>query len=112
MAKEVLNLEKIVKQYVDVLESQGIHVERVILYGSQASGAARDDSDIDIVVISKDFGRYDFPERLGFLSRATLRVPGALEVIGYTPDEIAGKSGKSIFWDEISKTGKVMYKAA
>lgn len=112
MAKRALNLKAIVEQYVKILESQGVHVETVILYGSQAQGTAREDSDVDLVVISPDLARFDFPERLGFLSRATLHVPAPLEVIGYTPDELKGKEDKSIFWDEIRATGKTIYKAA
>ena len=112
MVKKLFNIESIIAQYVKVLASQGIRVEKIILFGSQASGTARDDSDIDIVVISSDLKKFDFPERLSFLSRATLHIPAPLEVIGYTPEEIEGKDGKSIFWDEITATGKTLYKAA
>lgn len=112
MASKLPDLKEIVALYIAELASQGVRVDRVILYGSWAQGTARDDSDIDLVVISPDLDRYDFPERLGFLARATLHIPGALEVVGYTPREIAGKEGQSIFWDEIRTTGKVMYKAA
>ena len=73
---------------------------------------SRADSDVDLMVISYDLKRYDFPERLGVLSRATLNVPAPLEVIGYTPEELKGKEGKSIFWDEIRNTGQVIYEAA
>lgn len=112
MAKKLSAIKRVVMQYIKILEEQGIHAEGVILYGSYAAGTAGEESDIDLVIISSDFARYDFPERLSFLSRATLHIDAPLEAIGYTPDEIQGKEGKSIFWDEIRTKGKVMYKAA
>lgn len=112
MAKKLPDLKAVINAYIKTLESMGVHVEKVILYGSQATGHARPDSDIDIVIISKDLARFNFPERLGFLSRATLKIHGPLEVIGYTPDEVRGKEGKSIFWDEICENGREVYKAA
>ncbi len=112
MPQKLFDLKEIVDEYIDVLEALNIHVERVILYGSQALGTARPDSDIDIVVISKDLANIDFPERLEVLSKATLHIAAPLEVIGYTPEEIAGREGKSIFWDEICTTGRELYKAA
>lgn len=45
----------------------GIHVEQVMLYGSQANGTAREESDIDLFVISKDWDKYSQRERLEIL---------------------------------------------
>lgn len=35
----------------------GISVDQIILYGSYAKGKARPDSDIDVAVVSKNFGK-------------------------------------------------------
>ena len=83
MAGNLSTLQKDIAAYIQALATQGIRVER-----------------------------YEFPERLEVLARATLHVPGPLEVIDYTPEEVQGKEGKSIFWDEICATGKVLYEAA
>lgn len=48
---------KTIKKFIRALEHEGISVERVILYGSYAKGKARADSDIDVAVVSKDFGK-------------------------------------------------------
>ncbi|MCC6545301.1 MAG: nucleotidyltransferase domain-containing protein [Nitrospirae bacterium] len=46
-----------IKKFIRALKHEGISVDRVILYGSYAKGKARTDSDIDIAVVSKDFGK-------------------------------------------------------
>ncbi len=48
-------LRSLQKELKDTL---GEGVEKVILYGSQARGDARDDSDIDVLVVLKDDFKY------------------------------------------------------
>lgn len=48
---------KIIKKFVKALKNEGISVEHVILYGSYAKGRMRQDSDIDVAIVSKKFGR-------------------------------------------------------
>ena len=48
---------KTIKKFVKALKQAGIPVDRVILYGSYAKGKTRPDSDIDVAVISKNFGQ-------------------------------------------------------
>jgi predicted nucleotidyltransferase len=48
---------KIIKKFVKALRQEGISVDRVILYGSYAIGGVRQDSDIDVAIVSKDFGK-------------------------------------------------------
>lgn len=48
---------KIIKKFVKALEQHGISVDHIILYGSYAKGKARPDSDIDVAVVSKNFGK-------------------------------------------------------
>jgi predicted nucleotidyltransferase len=46
------------------VRSAGIPVEKVYIFGSQAKGTARPDSDIDIAIVSPIFGKDVFDERL------------------------------------------------
>jgi len=59
--------KKIVLDAIDFFEKQleqsGLHVSKVILFGSQAKGDATEESDIDIVVLSDDFRNKDIFER-------------------------------------------------
>lgn len=52
----------IIKQFRRALEHEKIRVAKIILYGSQVSGSVRKDSDIDVAVVSPDFGRDRFEE--------------------------------------------------
>lgn len=46
-----------IKKFIDVLREEKISVEKTILYGSRIDGNTRNESDIDVAVISKDFGK-------------------------------------------------------
>ena len=48
---------KVIRKFVKALKQEGIAVDRVILYGSYATGKTRPDSDIDVAVVSKNFGK-------------------------------------------------------
>ncbi len=56
-----------IKQFKKALESVDIRVERLILFGSHAAGTAREDSDIDLVVISPNFSDKNYWERIDIL---------------------------------------------
>jgi predicted nucleotidyltransferase len=51
-----------IKKYRAVLIRRGIRVKKMILYGSFAKGSAHAASDIDIAVVSPDFGNDRFEE--------------------------------------------------
>ena len=85
------------RQFINTLEAANIHVERLILYGSHAAGTAREDSDIDIVVISPSFADKGYWERIDILSDAIYRVSAPIEATAFTPQE--WRSGKSLIVD-------------
>jgi predicted nucleotidyltransferase len=47
---------KIVRKFIYALKRTGIQVDKVILYGSYKDGRQRKDSDIDVAIISREFG--------------------------------------------------------
>lgn len=53
---------KKVRRFGDLLEQSGIPVAHLVLFGSHARDTARPDSDIDVCVVSKKFGRDDVRE--------------------------------------------------
>src|SRR4030065_561538 len=73
-----------IKKLIRPLKHEGISVDRVILYGSYAKGKARTDSDIDIAVISKDFGKDRVEEGMS-LFRIAGKIDSRLEPVPFSP---------------------------
>jgi len=74
---------KIINKFVEALKDAGIAVDRVILYGSYAKGLARPDSDIDIAVVSKDFGKDRVEEGMA-LFRIAGKIDSRLEPVPFS----------------------------
>ena len=86
-----------VKRFKNALESINIQVDQLILFGSHAEGIAREDSDIDLVVISSSFSDKGYWERINILTDAIYQVFAPIEASAFTPDE--WKSEKSLISD-------------
>ncbi len=78
---------KTVKRFKQALESADVRVDRLIMFGSHATDTAREDSDIDVVVISPSFASKDYWERIDILSVAIYRVFAPIEASAFTPEE-------------------------
>ena len=106
MAKKISleKIKKIVKEYIQILETDGFFIEKVILYGSYASGTPYRDSDIDICLISNKFGKNPHEEGK-YLFRKLWDLKNAnIEPVGYSPKDFYAKS-KSPLVSEIQKNG-------
>ena len=55
-------IRNIISRFVNVLTARGIHVEKAVLYGSYASGNIHAGSDLDLAIVSPDFGKDRFEE--------------------------------------------------
>jgi hypothetical protein len=71
MAEE--KLTEAIEYFANQLISEGIKVCRIILFGSQASGTASGESDIDLVVVSEDFAGKNIFEKVKLLNQADAR---------------------------------------
>jgi predicted nucleotidyltransferase len=99
MAKTKREIEEIITKYKKVLIKLGINSQRVILYGSYARGNPREDSDIDLIIISEDFKNMNLRVRLETLGLAAGKILEPIEAVGYTEEEI--KNTKGTFLEEI-----------
>jgi predicted nucleotidyltransferase len=82
--------------------------ERISLFGSQAQGDARPDSDVDLLVV---LDRVDSKHKAASaIRRELLGLPGAIDVIVSTPDEIArrGHFNGTVLLPALTE-GKVLY---
>ncbi len=77
----------VIDRFIKALEVRSINVDRVILYGSYATGTFTDDSDIDLVVVSRDFSSKNYWERIDILSEAIYDVFEPIEAVALTPEE-------------------------
>lgn len=102
MAKTTSELKRIVRRYRIQLKKMGIHPARILLYGSQAAGTAREGSDIDLIVISGDWQKYNHRQRLELLGIAAARILEPVQAQGFTPNEIKEKRIMP-FWEEVMK---------
>ena len=81
-------------------------MDKLILFGSYATGANREGSDIDVVVVSTDFAGKDYWERTNILSQAICELFEPIEAVALTPDE--WEKGESTVV-EYAKTGEIVY---
>ena len=86
-----------VRQFKKALESVNIRAEQLILFGSHAVSTGREDSDIDVVVISSGFSDKSYWERIDILTEAIYKVFAPIEASAFTPEE--WKSEKSLITD-------------
>jgi predicted nucleotidyltransferase len=62
----------------------------VLAFGSRARGDALDDSDLDLIVVSRHFEGVPFLERITRVL-VDLDVPFGIDLLCYTPEELATK---------------------
>ena len=99
---------KIVEQFHRGIETRGIKPLKLILYGSYASNIERDDSDIDLVVISDDFSGKDYWERIDILADVIYEIFAPIEAVAMTQDE--WDRGDS-FVTDFASNGEVLFAA-
>jgi hypothetical protein len=100
MAERTPELENIIRRFRRELERIGIRPERIFLFGSHARGEAREGSDVDLIVVSPDWTRFNRRERLETLGTAAVRIMEPIQAQGFTPDEIATHQ-TGAFWETI-----------
>lgn len=91
---------------------QYIRVERAFLYGSYAYSVPRSRSDVDLVVLSRDFAQMERRRRHEQLAIWAWQAGvGDIEALGLTPEEFEAASDLSLL-GEVREKGLVIYDAA
>lgn len=102
MVQTTTNNLKIIKNYFKKLKK--INVERVIFFGSRAKGNFHNDSDFDLIVVSKKFENLKQGNRV-LLSYKLWENDFALELLCYTPKEFEERKNGLNIVSEALKTG-------
>ncbi|MBI5740628.1 MAG: nucleotidyltransferase domain-containing protein [Nitrospirae bacterium] len=108
MAKK--RIKEAVTYLRDLLYEKGLEINKIILFGSHARGNYTKDSDIDIVVISRNFSGKDTFERAKMLGDTEWRLIKKylfpFDIVTMSPEEFKkGVSSVSRF----ARGGKVVY---
>lgn len=96
-------IRKIIQEFANRVSEWGIRIDRVILYGSYARGCAHKFSDIDVAIISPDFGKDRLEER-SRLFRLAVKIDARLEPISFSTRAFEEDTWVPIIY-EIKKTG-------
>ena len=97
------DIRNIALKFADILERQGIPVEKLIVFGSYVKNRAAEESDIDLCIVSPKFGK-DPIEELQFLFKQTRKIDTRIEPIPVSPQEYRESFSPLIF--EIKKFGR------
>lgn len=90
------------------LLKNSIHPDLFILFGSQAEGRARPDSDVDIAVVSRDFGKSRFVESSS-LNLLASKINPAFEMVPVSLKEYLDIKSASPLLHEIKTKGIVLF---
>ncbi|QQK76476.1 nucleotidyltransferase domain-containing protein [Salicibibacter cibarius] len=92
-----------IKQYTQYVSGK-VNIEQVILFGSYAHGTATADSDVDIAIVSPDFGKAPLMEKMDLYGwRSDSDVQVIMQPFPFGTDEF--KQTDDFFINEIKKTG-------
>ena len=89
MVKKILpeNIIKLIRSFRSLLENDLIKVESMIVFGSQAKGNARPESDIDVCVVSPSFGHNDI-EEMQMLFKKARHIDSRIEPYPMSPKNL------------------------
>lgn len=101
-----------IKFFEERLIDENVDVSRIILFGSRAKGKASTESDVDLVLISKDFNKKNVFKRLQMIKKAEIAtikkfmIP--MDIVMMTPEEFKGETS---LVSAYAKKGKVFVPA-
>lgn len=103
--------ERLEKSLMDLLKRKGIRVSKIVLFGSYAKGEGKEDSDIDIIIVSEDFRGKDIFDRVkitrGVHRGLVKEFMKPFDLIYYSDEE--WETGSSSIINEAKEYGEVIY---
>ena len=94
-----------------LLQRKGIDVQKIVIFGSYARSTQRKDSDIDVIIVSKDFRDKSIFERVelvtGIGRELVRKVKKPFDLLFYSDDEWNGN--RSLIINEAKENGETIY---
>jgi predicted nucleotidyltransferase len=97
---------KLVIKYIGELERNKIPIEKAILFGSYAKGYAKEESDIDVALVSEVFSGDRFEDRRKIIPLRR-KIDSRIEPLPFKTEDF---ENGGILVEEIKKTGIVVFK--
>ncbi|HBG48748.1 MAG TPA: nucleotidyltransferase domain-containing protein [Cyanobacteria bacterium UBA9971] len=98
---------KKIKEFINLIKINNIKVEKVYLFGSYAVNRAKESSDIDVAVISPDFG-INYTEESLFLMKIAQKIDLQISPEPYSLKEYQAASQGEFLWQEIINKGQLI----
>jgi len=99
-------VEETIKQLIKLLRSEGIDVEKAILYGSRVRGDMGEDNDIDVALIINGLKRDNFNIKRT-LMRLAVRIDERIEPVAFSPEDYEADDWLPLLYS-IKDTGLVI----
>ena len=96
----------ITKKYLTEVRRLGINVDQAYLFGSYAKGKVWEGSDLDVCVVSDDFGKNYHGDNMK-LNKAALKVNSRIEPVAYSPADFDNKYDSLA--DEVKRFGILIH---
>lgn len=95
----------------ELLLKKGISVQKIIIFGSYAKGTQSEDSDIDVIIVSKDFKNKSIFERVeqttGIGRELVKKIEKPFDLLFYSEDEWDKNS--SLIINVTKESGDIIY---
>jgi predicted nucleotidyltransferase len=108
--KEITNRE-LSEILTELLEQRGISIYKIVIFGSFAKGLSKEDSDIDIIIVSKDFRNKSIFERVeltaGINRELVRKTMKPFDIMYYSDEE--WEEGNSLIINAAKEEGEVIY---
>lgn len=104
MARKADQIVNLVKRYIAELERNEIPIRKAILFGSYAKGYAKEESDIDVALVSEVFSGDRFEDRRKIIPLRR-KIDNRIEPHPFKPEDF---ENGGILVEEIRKTGVVI----
>lgn len=103
-SERVDSVIEVLKRYIQELRKNNIPIQEAMIFGSYAKGTPREESDIDVALISSAFTGDRFEDRRRIIPFRR-KIDSRIEPIPFRPEDFQ-QDGNLV--DEIKRTGKVI----